>query len=176
MLICFAFTFKLKYFQSSLVGLVPKDLAALSLHQLGSLLWQKQNKTLFSFPLCYHLCLIFKYLGAFQRVFSSNLPRLQSQLQWRPNRSNFWVIFESASTDSFLVFVPLHLHVWLLGPGIKPWPEQWSKPQKCRHQILNPLHHKRTPNSLSINNRPLFVYLMIFHCWPDKDNRNSISG
>ena len=50
--------------------------------------------------------------------------------------------------SSIFFFWPSLWHVEIPKPGIKPLPWQPSKPLQRQHQILNLLHHKRTPNFL----------------------------
>ena len=42
-------------------------------------------------------------------------------------------------------FFPHLQHMEVPGPGIEPKPQQWPKALQWQCQILNPLHHKRTP-------------------------------
>ena len=54
---------------------------------------------------------------------------------------------------SFFFFLPILWHLEVLGPGIKPTPQQWPKPQQWQHWILNPLSHQGTP---------IFLFFLFF--------------
>ena len=48
-------------------------------------------------------------------------------------------------------FWPRPWHTEVPGPGIKPAPRRWPKPQQWQCRIFNPLHHKRIPKSPVLN-------------------------
>ena len=64
-------------------------------------------------------------------------------------------ILNSSSSFFFLASPMAHGNFW--AKGIKPTPQHKAKPQQWQHQILNPLHHKRTPIQI--------FYFIFFLLW-----------
>ena len=61
-------------------------------------------------------------------------------------------LFKTVTFESlfffFFFFLPCLQHAEVPGPGIKPMPQQQPKPLQWQHEILSPLCHKGTPESL----------------------------
>ena len=72
-------------------------------------------------------------------------------LQWLQEtlNSTIWHIIHYCPLQIpfFFFFLPFPEHMEIPWPGMGPAPQQWPKPLQWQCQILNLLHHKRTPFS-----------------------------